>query len=161
MTQTRHEINFFRADDATALDSDMMSMPHIAGEVREAHDISVWAAGQEVTTLFRGDGPDGFSLVHARFQPGLRLPRHTHSADCLYYVLRGTLQIGTRALAAGDGFFITADTPYGYTAGAEGVEVLEFRMATSFDMQIRDQTAASWQPIMDLALANHEKWLNA
>ena len=70
------------------------------------------------------------SLVHAWFGPGYRLPRHTHSADCLYYVISGSAVLGNHTLRAGDGFFVPANAPYQYDAGPEGVEVLEIRGAT-------------------------------
>src|SRR5207248_6087020 len=108
---------------------------------------------------FKGDGPNGFSLVYARFGAGYRLPRHSHSADCLYYVLSGEAIMGSRVLKAGDGVFVKADAPYAYQAGPEGVEVLEFRAATSFDIQVFDQTVERWKPIIEAAVANHDQWV--
>jgi len=54
---------------------------------------------------------------------------------------------------------VKADQPYAYGAGPEGVQVLEFRSATAFDMKIFDQTVERWKPIVDIALANHDRWL--
>ena len=81
--------------------------------------------GGSVTKLLYGDpggpGDDGLSLVWARFGANYRLPRHSHSVDCLYYVLAGEIRMGNRVVKAGDGFFAPADAPYGYVAGPEGV----------------------------------------
>jgi hypothetical protein len=52
-------------------------------------DAAPLQAGAVVKALFHEDRPGGFRLVHASFGPGYRLPRHTHSADCLYYVVSG------------------------------------------------------------------------
>ena len=60
---------------------------------------------------------------------------------------------------AGDGFFVRADQPYAYTAGPDGIEILEFRGATGFDMKIFDQTIERWKPIMGAAAANHDRWV--
>ena len=67
------------------------------------------------------------------FKKNYPLALHSHDADCLYYVIAGSLQLGTETLGPGDGFFIEANVPYTYTPGPEGVEVLEFRTASHFD----------------------------
>ena len=153
-------MTFFRTEGAPDLVQDgIMSMPDIAPEVYTTYDLGGLLAGEETTVLFKGEGPDGFSLVKARWGRGYRLPRHTHSADCLYYVLSGEIVMGSRTLTAGEGFFIKSESPYTYTAGPDGAEVLEFRSATSFDMKITDRTVESWKPIVEAMRANHEHWV--
>jgi len=155
---------FFRADDAPSLEEDgMMTMGsmEIDPAVTDGVDLGLLNAGQRVRVLFKGEGPDGFSLVHARFEPGYRLPRHSHSSDCLYYVVAGEAHMGSRVLKPGDGFFILAEAPYAYTAGPEGVEVLEFRHATTFDIKIRDKTLEHWKPVIEAIKAHGESWASA
>jgi len=86
----------------------------------------------------------GISLLHLWFKSGFVLPRHRHDTDCLYFVLAGTLRIGTADLEAGDGFFVGADVPYTYAVGDDGVEVLEFRAAESFYLDLMVQNEAFW-----------------
>jgi hypothetical protein len=96
-------MTFSRAEDAPSLDEDgMMSPGKIDPEVDEDLDLSPLADGSEVTVLFKGDGDNQFSLVHARFRPGFRLPRHSHSADCLDDVLSGEAIMGSRVMKPGD-----------------------------------------------------------
>jgi quercetin dioxygenase-like cupin family protein len=162
--ERQRALTFFRAEDAPTLEEDgMMTMGsmEIDPAVADAVDLGMLGAGQRVTVLFKGEGPDGFSLVHARFEPGYRLPRHSHSADCLYYVVAGEAHMGSRVLKPGDGFFIVAEAPYAYTAGPEGVEVLEFRHATTFDIKIRDKTLEHWKPVIDAIKAHGESWAPA
>lgn len=155
-------LRFYRAADAPSLEDDgIMSAPFVDKAVYTTLDLRPLADGSKVKVLFKGEGTSGFSLVHAWFGPGYRLSRHSHSADCLYYVLTGEAHMGSRVISAGDGFFVKADQPYVYEAGPEGVEVLEFRAATTFDMKVLDQTVERWQPILDAALANHDRWLAA
>jgi quercetin dioxygenase-like cupin family protein len=135
-----------------------MGSMEIDPAVTDAVDLGLLNAGQRVRVLFKGEGPDGFSLVHARFEPGYRLPRHSHSSDCLYYVVAGEAHMGSRVLKPGDGFFILAEAPYAYTAGPEGVEVLEFRHATTFDIKIRDKTLEHWKPVIEAIKAHGESW---
>lgn len=152
-------IQFFRKEDARDFDEDgMMTPPSI--------DESVWpllrenstVPGQKVQVLFK-DVESGFSLVSAWFGANFRLPRHSHDADCLYYVLSGEAHLGNRVLGAGEGFFVKAGAPYTYTAGPDGVQVLEFRTATAFDMTIFDRTPERWRPIIEAVQANRERWL--
>ncbi len=137
----------------------MMAPATLDPAVSAEFDLSLLAAGARTTVLFSEEEPSGFSLVHAKFGPGYRLPRHSHSSDCLYYVVRGEAIMGRRTIKAGDGFFVSAGQPYAYAAGPDGVEVLEFRTETHFDMKIFDQTVARWQPIVAAAKANHDRWI--
>ena len=51
--------------------------------------------------------------------------------------------MGSQVLDAGDGFYIPGDHAYGYRAGPEGAEVLEFRHATSFDIKLDEKAEVS------------------
>lgn len=97
------------------------------------------------------------SLTYAWFKSGFALPLHSHDADCLYYVIAGSLKLGTEELGAGDGFFVGRDVPYTYKPGPEGVEVLEFRTVDAFDMKFQGRTEAYWDKVvagMDAARPN-------
>ena len=41
----------------------------------------------------------GFGLTHVWFKEGYALPLHSHDCDCLYYVIAGSLKMGTEELA--------------------------------------------------------------
>ena len=156
---TQRGLAIFRGDDATPLDATVMSPPRLDPEIPRALDLSPIAAGTRTEVLFLGEGSGGFTRVRARFQTGYRLPRHSHDSDCLYYVVAGSVVMGSLVLQPGDGFFVPADAPYAYEAGPDGVEVLEFRHATKFDIDVRDQTVERWEPIVAAAAANQEQWL--
>lgn len=100
----------------------------------------------------------GLSLAHAWFKSGFPLPRHTHNVDCLYYILAGTLRIGTEELGRGDGFFVGADVPYAYVPGAEGVEVLEFRGSNSFDIKMLADNPAFWAKAVEKVEHSRDSW---
>ena len=152
-------IVFFSRDDAVSLDdSEMMTPATIAPEVYRNIDLTPIAAGSRTMALFQGEGPDGFSLVTASMKPGYRLPRHTHTGDCLYLVTKGSVLVGRREVTEGSGFLVKSGQPYAYSVGNQGAEVVEFRTTTSFDMQILDQTVERWKPIVDVAVANQELW---
>jgi hypothetical protein len=86
------------------------------------------------------------------------LPRHTHDGDCLYYVAEGSLVMGSQVLAAGDGFFVPSCAPYAYEAGPEGVVVLEFRMRTSFGMNIPGGQLERLRRMAVVADEHAEEW---
>lgn len=113
--------------------------------------------GSLLTLLFAQSGPSPFSLIHVWFKPNYLLARHWHDVDCLYYVIAGSLRMGARELRAGDGFYVPADTRYGYQAGADGVELLEIRTASSFGMQM-DASEKRWSEVLDNVAENHAAW---
>jgi quercetin dioxygenase-like cupin family protein len=151
---------FFSFSDAPSLkESEMMEAQGFAPPgVVSAEDRELLRSGETLRVLFRHAGEDGFSLVHVSFAPNYLLPRHSHSADCLYYVLRGEVALGNRVLGAGDGFFIPKDHPYAYQAGPEGVDLLEFRNATTFDFVVHEDKPERWRAIVETARQNRAVW---
>jgi len=111
--------------------------------------------GQTVKLLFSAPG---FSLTYAWFKSGFPLPRHSHDADCLYYIVAGSLTLGTEALGAGDGFFVPADAAYAYTPGPDGVEVLEFRQTDHFNIKFLAGSPAYWAKAVEAVRAEREGW---
>lgn len=117
-------------------------------------------SGTKAMLLFSEPGEAGMSLGYAWFKSGYVLPRHSHDADCLYYVLGGELHMGTQTLRKGDGVFIPANAGYTYEAGPNGVEVLEFRNATRFHLMFRGNDATHWDRIAQVLKNNCPKWEN-
>jgi quercetin dioxygenase-like cupin family protein len=163
MTTTRHKrgITIYRAADAPNLEAtDFMSTPQMSPEARAGLSQSTRAGivdGGVVKVLARE--ADGFSLVHVWFKANYPLPRHSHDADCMYYVISGSAVMGNQVLRAGDSFFVPADAPYQYDAGPDGVEVLEVRHGTErFDMKIPDVSAERWKSMADAVEANRNGW---
>jgi hypothetical protein len=156
-----HRRETFRLAEAPLLhETGMMSMPVMNPEAPEQFMEWAMSGGQLVKVLFGDPEADGPSLVWSRFGPGYVLPRHSHSADCLYYVTRGELRMGRTVLGEGDGFFQPADRPYTYTAGPAGVEILEFRTTSPFDMQITE-SLRGWGRIVEAVRANRDQWAAA
>ena len=115
------------------------------------------ALGTKTTELVRDES--GFSLVHLWVKPNFALPRHSHSGDCLYYVISGTAIMGRRTLRAGDSFFVAGNTRYQYAAGPEGAEVLEFRHGVErIDMRCYGDSEAYREKAAAVLEANRETW---
>lgn len=155
----RAGISFFDGPSSAPalLETGIMSMPSTDPPADD--QVIEWglSAGHDTRVLFRQDGEHPMSLVWSWFGPGFPLPRHSHSADCLYYVVRGEAVMGNRRVQAGSGFFVPGDAPYAYTAGPEGIEILEFRGASSFDMQITEGLDR-WSRILDVVRTDGDAW---
>lgn len=149
----------FRARDAVDYGEDgpMTATPltetELAGATRMV-EAGMMAGGQVKLIYSR----PGMSLTWCWFKSGYPLPRHSHSADCLYFIVSGSLKMGTETLGKGDGFFLGTDVPYTYTPGPEGVEVLEFRTSDSFDIRMLANNAAWWDKALAGLLVSRDHW---
>ncbi len=158
-------IRIFHSEDEVGLfESGTMSAPVFdAGDqaaiAADGPRSALLAKGVHDGVLYRGDGPDGFSLVRAWFGPNYVLPRHTHDGDCLYYVVEGSLVMGSQTLTVGDGFFVPSGAPYAYEAGDHGVVVLEFRTRTSFGMDIVGGQVERLRRMNTAAAEHGDQWV--
>lgn len=147
----RRRMQVFYAKDAAEIGPEIMPREGIdagvlAGFARLAEVNATEGLGEQTRMLFRAPG---MSLVYAWFKSHYVLPFHSHDSDCLYYVIGGELHMGSHVLRKGDGFFIPAGHAYGYQAGAEGVEVLEFRNAAAFNLEYGANDDRRWELIAE------------
>lgn len=98
------------------------------------------------------------SLVYVWFKSGFPLPRHSHDADCLYFILAGSLKMGTEELGPGDGFFVGKDVPYTYVPGENGAEVLEFRATNDYDIKLLAENPAWWGKALQNLARHRGDW---
>jgi mannose-6-phosphate isomerase-like protein (cupin superfamily) len=103
----------------------------------------------------------GFSLVHLWFKKDFPLPLHSHNVDCMYFVIAGSLKLGTETLGPRDSFFVPAEAPYTYRPGPEGVEVLEIRLADHWDFKNHAKSQAFYDRAVETIAANLEAWRQA
>lgn len=159
-SQPKFEI--FRAKDAPGLvEAECMSIEAMNPVQRSGIDALIAAGyleGDDIQVLCN---LPGFSLTHAWLKREYPLPLHSHDSDCLYYIVAGSLKMGTEELGARDSFFIPAGVPYSYRPGPNGVEVLEFRHATSFNFLNLAKGEQWWSKALETVTANHEAWASA
>lgn len=160
---TGQKMVLFRGADAPSLAEAPMTTgrSHVKGESIEAFFDSAITADCSTVVPFRQGDPNGFSLVRLDLPPGAMLPRHSHSADCLYYIVSGGIIMGARELGSGDGFFVPAEQPYGYRAGFEGVALLEFRQSTAFDTRFHEPDPKRFREKAAASLAEAAEHLRA
>jgi len=162
-TATRRRITVFYGKDAREVDDEMMPREGIdesvlAGIARLAEAGVTEGVGERTRVVFSEPGDRGMSLVHCWFKSGYVLPAHSHSTDCLYYVVAGELRMGSHVLKRGDGFFIPGGQAYAYEAGPEGVEVLEFRDATRFNFLFGMNPPERWDKVANTYSERAEIW---
>lgn len=157
--ESKNVFQIFRAANALSLEEAncMTTEPMaeklfpILGKVQEAGVMD----GQQVTVLVN---IPGFSLVHVWFKKDFPLPLHSHNADCLYYIIAGSIQLGRETLGPRDCFFVPKDAPYTYKIGAEGIELLEIRHENHINFINHANGEAFWEKALEAVKANRETW---
>ena len=79
----------------------------------------------------------------------------------MYYIVSGSIRLGTEELGPRDCFFVPCDVPYTYKIGPEGVEVLEIRHANHFDFVNHAKGEAWWNKAAEETAARQESWKTA
>jgi hypothetical protein len=157
----RRKIVFFREAEAPLVhETNVMEnvySPRVGAALSKMVDEG-FGEGSVLKCLFKSPEPNGFSLTYAWFKANFPLPPHRHNTDCLYYLISGEIKMGNRVLRSGDGFFLPADAGYSYTPGEEGVELLEFRASTRFNIEIPDGTPEMWGRFAMICRNNRDLW---
>jgi mannose-6-phosphate isomerase-like protein (cupin superfamily) len=150
-------MEIFRVGEASPLEG-KMSLESLDSEMRENLSALQNAQGSGATETLYLYGGHGMSLCRAWFKSGYPLPLHSHDADCMYYVIAGSIKLGSEVLGPGDGFVIPAEVPYTYVAGPEGVELLEFRTSETFDIKFMSTQAPYWQRLYGKLAERRPHW---
>jgi mannose-6-phosphate isomerase-like protein (cupin superfamily) len=103
----------------------------------------------------------GFNLTHVWVKRDYPLVLHSHDVDCLYHVIAGSVRLGTEQLGVGDSVFVPANTPYTYTAGADGAELLEIRQVSSSTFRNFTKGQAFYDKAVATIEANRDAWRTA
>lgn len=156
------KFRIFRAKDAPGLmEAGCMSIEPFTPVQSEGMSKALAAGymgGDEIKVLT--DLP-GFGLTHIWFKEGYQLPLHSHDVDCMYYVISGSLRLGTEEIGPSDCFFIPADVPYTYKPGPDGVEVLEIRHANHFNFVNHAKAEAWWVRAAEEIASRKDAWQTA
>jgi hypothetical protein len=153
--------SIFRGADATDMrNSGAVSYSNLDETMLAALGRIQDAGGEEGSQAEHLFSAGGMSLGRVWFKSGFPLLLHSHDTNCLYYITAGSLRLGTQTLAAGDGFFVPADVPYSYTAGPEGVELLEFRTSEQYDFKIASRNPKYFDRLAGVLASQKSKWLD-
>jgi hypothetical protein len=159
------KIRLYRnSDSVDVMDTDMFAPLQMSEATERAFDELVDAglsSGTSSRVLVRQPLTDGgFSLVRVSIKQNFPLARHSHVGDCLYYIESGSAILGNVTLEAGDSFFVPSGASYGYSAGSEGAEVLEFRFGIegSIESKAMDESPGRCKALADIMRANRQRW---
>lgn len=84
----------------------------------------------ELSAHFRireAGGADQPQLLELRYEPHAEIQVHAHDEDEIIYVLAGEMHVGGRVLRPGASLAISGKTFYGFKAGPNGLQFLNFR----------------------------------
>lgn len=158
----KQKFQIFRASEAPNLEKTEAQSMSPLSEVENAGFGRMIEAGvlegSEVRVLA---SIPGFSLVHLWFKKDYPLPLHSHDVDCFYFVISGSLKLGTELLGPRDSFFVPAEAPYTYRAGPDGVEVLEIRQTNHWSFKSHGKSQAFYDKAVETITANREAWQHA
>lgn len=161
----RKRMTLFRAGKGIPLDHETMPFEGVdaatmAGLGRIMALGPKAADASHTTILFRSADEPGVSLSHAWFKTGFISPRHSHNADCIYYILAGEARFGSARLGPGDGIYIPAEQAYVLEVGDEGCELLEFRNAAQFNIHFKGNGEGHWKRVVQSYAGHMPQWEN-
>jgi mannose-6-phosphate isomerase-like protein (cupin superfamily) len=163
---TNRQVRIFRADDAPLLE-ESGAVDSNFGAHEDLREIATVLAGTDCAIsrllLHQARDEGGLSIVYLFFKPNFPLFRHMHDVDSLYVVISGTAVgfMGEETLRPGDIFTVRAGTPYYYTAGPDGVEVLEiFRDSERVSVIYTDNPDNRLEQAQSAVRANIDVWRN-
>jgi quercetin dioxygenase-like cupin family protein len=146
-------------NNVTGFRGEGRSTPEVNAVMQDLLELG-YKSGVKSMCLFRqSEEEGGYSAVLVWGKPNYPLPRHSHMSDCMYFVISGSATMGNRTLLPGDSFFAPNGAPYQWTAGEDGVEVLEVRH--NVDLIGTDMTATSPDEVeryRSVILENAPRW---
>jgi mannose-6-phosphate isomerase-like protein (cupin superfamily) len=161
---TERGVRIYRAADAPELHESGAATSDFEGN-EELRDTASTLASSECSSsrlLVHQDRDEGgLSVVYLFFKPNFPLFRHKHDVNSLYVVVSGSAVgfMGNETLLPGDCFAVSAQTPYYYTAGPDGVEVLEiFRDADTVTVIYTDNPDGRLEEAQEAVRANADAW---
>ena len=77
-------------------------------------------------------------LAELEYIPGAEAVVHKHDDDEIIYVVKGEMHFGTRVLGAGSSIYIPGGTFYGFTAGPNGLRILNFRASADVSVYFKN-----------------------
>lgn len=163
-SNTTTGVRVYRAAEAPELHESGVAKSEFQGH-EELRQAATTLAGADCShsRMFVHQNRDegGLSVVYLYFKPNFPLFRHMHDVDSLYVVVSGTAVgfMGKETLRPGDCFTVKAGNPYYYSAGPDGVEVLEiFRDADEVTVIYTDNPDDRLEQTQQALSDNVEAW---
>ena len=162
----KRAISIYRASQAKAMiparergavRKDHVVHPVTAEGLRRSSQSGAGEVGVGAVARVLFDSPT-MHVAYAWFKSGFPLPVHSHDSDCYYQIIAGSMSLGAKTLAKGDGMLVPAGVPYTVTPGPEGVEFLEIRPTGNYDTRFRAKTEKYWDRIMGMLSERRAAW---
>jgi len=104
------------------------------------HEIFASLADSELDSsmTFHEFGSDnGMQLAELHYLAGAEAVVHKHDDDEIIYVVSGEMHFGERVLRSGSSVFIPGNTYYGFSAGPQGLRIVNFRARADVSFHAR------------------------
>jgi len=99
-----------------------------AASMAEERGIELMEEFRGTSLVFHEPGDDQHpQLFELRFEPDSEVSVHAHEQDEIFYVVAGSMRLGNREIGPGSSVFVQGNTLYGFGAGKDGLQVLNFR----------------------------------
>jgi mannose-6-phosphate isomerase-like protein (cupin superfamily) len=163
-TQTTSGVQIYRAAEAPLLSesgatrTDFEAAP-IVQEVARKLATTDCSISRVLARQSANEG--GLSVVYLYFKPNFPLFPHKHDIDSMYVVISGSVVnfLDTETLRPGDCWSVKAGHTYYYTAGPDGVEVLEmFNSSEQVSVILVDAAAGRLEAAQEAVRQNEESW---
>jgi mannose-6-phosphate isomerase-like protein (cupin superfamily) len=164
MAETSSGVKIYRAAEAPLLSesgatkSDFEAAP----EVREvATKLATTDCSINRMLAHQSAKDGGLSVVYLFFKPNFPLFPHKHDVDSMYVVISGLVLdlMGSETLRPGDCWSVKAGHSYYYTAGPDGVEVLEiFSGRDEVAIIMTDAAADRLEAAQEAVRRNEDSW---
>jgi len=66
-------------------------------------------------------------LIEIQYEPNAEIQIHAHDEDEIIFVREGEMHLGNRVVGPGTSVFVAGNTLYGFKAGPQGLQILNFR----------------------------------
>lgn len=71
-------------------------------------------------------------LLELRYEPNAEIQLHAHDEDEIIFVREGEILLGNNVYGPGTSIFVAGHTLYGFSAGPNGLQILNFRPRQDF-----------------------------
>lgn len=86
---------------------------------------------------------DSPQLVEFLYEPDAEIQVHAHDEDEIMFVRAGEMHVGNRVLQPGASIYIAGGTLYGFKAGPNGLQILNFRPRQDITFYTREEFLAN------------------
>jgi hypothetical protein len=156
-------VQVYRAADAPSLD-ESGATTYDFRDNEYLRDMAIKLASSDCSVsklMYHNQDEGGLAIAYLFFKPNYPLFRHAHDVDTLYVVISGSIVdfMSEETLRPGDIWAVKKGNSYWYSAGPDGVEVLEmFQAAGTTTIIMTENPPERLEQAQAAVRDNEEAW---